>query len=113
MTTLYEVTEYEAARPRALVVWTDPWEQEDFDALVRTLVQQEYRVLNHRDEMPTDEYGIRDLLGFLVSTTHLVLPDTWWTSTTAHQVVQVCGWLGTKFIDFEGTVIPTASLRGA
>lgn len=113
MTHLYAVTEREAARPRVVVVWTDEWDHEDFTAVVNVLTAQDYRVMNDVDTFPADEIPLRDWLCLMTSATHIALPHTWWTSATAHQLVQVAGWLAVKFIDYEGTTIPTASLKGA
>lgn len=113
MSNLFAVTDYEANRPRVLVLWTDPWDFERFDEVCAELNMQEYRVLNVADEVPSDEVDLKDYLKALASATHISLPSTWWTSVVAHQLVQVAGWLGLSFLDHEGREVPTLSLKGA
>jgi hypothetical protein len=105
------VTEAVLDEPRALIVWPSDEDTEAFDILCDLVHDQGYTVLNAQDEMPTDEIPLANHLGFLAIATTVVLPGTWWTSASAHQIVTIAGWLGLEFVDDNCEPIPVVGQR--
>lgn len=79
----------------------------DFASDVTTMEEQGYVVINGEEDRLIDEVDLRVHLQGLSVADDLMLPSIWWTSTTAHQLVTVAGWLGMKFINGLGGQIET------
>ena len=78
----------------------------DFAGIVTTLEDQGWVVINGDEDQLLDDVDLRVHLMALAVADALVLPSIWWTSTTAHQLVQVAGWLGVDFVNEMGNAIP-------
>ena len=108
MTELTVVTDYLASLPRAFILWMDV----DLDAYVDLIedLKADYFITNYDDVLPAVEIPLARHLLMLAQANVVVLPDTWWTEVIGHQIMQIAGWLGCKFMDYEGTPIETLSL---
>jgi hypothetical protein len=108
---LYVVTDEIASQRRAYVVGLD---QIDFATAVTGLEDNGWSVINGDEDRLADEVTLREHLVFLATADDLVIPNTWWSSVTAMQLVQIAGWINVPLISAElGTRIETLSMRGA
>jgi hypothetical protein len=94
--------DYTEAR-RAYVLCFDEF---DFADIVTTLDDQGWVVINADEDRHLDELDLRVHLAGLSVADALVLPSIWWTSTTAHQLLQIAGWMGIEFLNEVGNAIP-------
>jgi hypothetical protein len=98
------------SRPLAYVVGVD---EANLNEAVESLARLgTYSVINGDECDPVDAVHLRTHLSMLAVCDVLVLPTTWWTSATAHQLVNVAAWCGIKLIDANGTEIPTVKKGG-
>lgn len=100
-----------AASRRAYAIFIDP-DDEEYELGLVKLESAGRVIINGDEERPVDDVDMRLHLQCLAIADDLVLPDTWWTSTAAHKLVTVAGWMGVKFISVEGVEIPTVSAGG-
>lgn len=103
MTELTLVSDHLASLPRLYVFWTDI----DLDAFIDIVedAKGDYFVLNFNDIEPAEETDLRRHLQVMSQADWVMWPSTWWTSVLGHQLMQVAGWMGCKFLDYEGTPI--------
>lgn len=94
----------------AYILWLDV-DEDAISDLCDDLEKADHFVVNRFMWKPADEVPLREHLGMLAVSEVIVLPNTWWTSVVGHQLVQIAGWLGCEFIDYEGSPIETVSLR--
>lgn len=98
---------------RAYAIFVDPEDEQYQVALLRIEGGEHDRIIINADEdRPADEVDMRLHLACLVVADELILPDTWWTSTAAHKLVQIAGWCGIKLISPDGVTIETTSAAG-
>lgn len=110
-TELAVVTDHLAGLPNLFIYWADV----DLDAYMELLedCKADYFIVNWHDVLPAAEQELRYLIHMVTVADVVMIPDTWWTEVKAHQVIHVAGWFGCKLLNYEGTPIETASLRGA
>jgi hypothetical protein len=109
MTTLHVVTDEEAQQRRAYVIGVDSL---DFASTVCSLEDDGYIVINAEEDRLVDEVPLRDHLMGLAFADDLVIPMIWWTSYTAHQLVQIAGWMKMPMLNDQGIAIETVSMGG-
>ena len=102
------VTDDYAATKRVYVLALDA---HDFASDVTRLEDKNWVVINGDEDRLIDEIDMRLHLIALCSADAIMLPNTWWTSVPAHQLVTVAGWLGVRFLDEQGVFIESVSMR--
>ena len=98
---------YTASR-RASVLAIDAF---DFAQDVTRLEDQGLIVINADEDRLVDEVDLRLHVQCLAVADDIVLPDTWWTSSVAHQLVTLAGWMRLRFITVNGVEIPTVATK--
>lgn len=96
----------EANTPREKFAYALLFDLEEFMDSVAAIEQHGWVVLNSEEEVHLDEQDLRLHLRSLTIADAIVLPSIWWTSATAHQLVQVASWLRLDFLNESGQVIP-------
>lgn len=96
---------YQAPR-RAYVLMLDVLEGTE---LIARLDEQDLVVINGDEDRLADEVDLRVHLMGLAVADDLYLPNDWWTSATAHQLVTIASWMRLPYRSYTGERIDVAS----
>lgn len=62
-------------------------------------------VINGDENRPCDDVDLRVHMVALAHADGLILPTEWWTSTRAHQLVQIAAWARISMCSYDGVEV--------